>query len=399
MSGGQRLIEPYVASLSPSYVSADDPILNPLYPSPSVLITDTFSEADATNLHGKTTTTGGEVWTVNNGTLDIQSSKARPTAGAGTSWATIDTGFADIDLGITLTYHSDLDGVIFRVLDASNYIRMQVNSTADQVALIKNVAGSESNIGSWSVAVTPGETADFRVFAVGSRIEVHVNGTLRINVTESAHATATKHGVIGGASTNTRFDTFSVEKVVFGDELDSVPLDPLWTKRNVAQSETSLAATSSLVRGGTNLTFDAQGDAILRASPAGDFEVVASMNGPVTLGGMIGPCIIDSSGNGVSFSYYDTGIHLWVIAAYNYSSTGQSFSTAWAEQHWLRLKKSGTTYTGQYSINGTTWATTGGGIASAITPNRVGLLRAFTGGSSTFRLNRFNTYLSPGFYS
>lgn len=181
-----------------------------IFESAPVSITDAFTAANGTNLNGRTTTTGNKIWTVRGGSLDIQSNQARPSAGSGSSWATVDAGISDFDMSVVLTYHSDLDGLIFRASDASNYFRVAVDQTANEVYLVRNLAGVESNLGSWAAATSPGETATIRVVAVGQNIKIYVNATLRIEVNNSSHQTVTKHGIIGGASTSTRFDTFSL---------------------------------------------------------------------------------------------------------------------------------------------------------------------------------------------
>lgn len=189
-----------------------------------------------------------------------------------------------------------------------------------------------------------------------------------------------------------------------GDELDAAPLGGAWTKRNVAQTETLVAGTVVGRTAGVSLNFDAQGDGVFRAAPAGDWEIVASLSGPAAMGAsspMISLCALDAAGTGVGLSFYDAGAHRWTITTYAYSATAATVATTLpgSAEYWLALKKVGTTYSGRVSINGTAW-TAIPGTATGPTPTQVGMIRAFAGSDAgVFTLYRFNVYPSPGYYT
>ena len=181
----------------------------------SAAITDSFSEANGTNLHGKATTTGGKTWTVRNGTMDVSGGLARVTAGSGSSWATIDAGYSNFDMSVTITYAAAvIDGLIFRVVDANNYLRLSIDTNNNRLEMIRNIAGTESNIAlSGDIPnLDPGQTATFRALCVGTSIKIYTGATLRIDTIDATHQTATNHGIIG-FNTGTRFDNFSIEAV------------------------------------------------------------------------------------------------------------------------------------------------------------------------------------------
>lgn len=191
----------------------------------------------------------------------------------------------------------------------------------------------------------------------------------------------------------------------YGDEFQVSTLDVAWTKRNMAGGDVVFPYGGPGVR----LAFDAAGDAILRPAPAGDFEIVVSMQGGFSpaQGQMIGPVILDSSGNGYGVSWYpDSGgsIWNWGVTAYGYASsgnnaTGLNYPFGLGNPYYLGLRKTGTSYQSRYSKDGVTWTGLTTANTSAITPANIGLCRLFAGaGDSQFYLRRFNVYAGPTFY-
>lgn len=177
-------------------------------PAPS--ITETFSNTDGTNLHGKATTTGGKTWTVGNGTFDCNSGKGRATAVTGSAYATIASGLADFDMSCdVLVAAGTVDGVIFRMVDGSNYWRVDLQASNDRIVVARAVAGVETNYISGTFTVDTGVTYVVRVTGVAGAINVYVDGVLRRTISDTTHATATKHGIIA-ASTTTRFDNLTL---------------------------------------------------------------------------------------------------------------------------------------------------------------------------------------------
>lgn len=192
----------------------------------------------------------------------------------------------------------------------------------------------------------------------------------------------------------------------YGDDMVGPVIKGIWTKRNIAQTETFITPTK--VRGSyvnhraMQLHFDAQGDNILQTAPAGDFELIVGIRNLSNYGTMSGLMIVDSAGSGVGFSPYNDGsCYTWNISTYNYGSTGTQLAGAAPVLNgafWLSLKKVGTNYTGKISTDGVTWSS-GVTTGNAFTVNRMGIGRLFTtGGDITIDITRFNYYPSPNYF-
>lgn len=187
----------------------------------------------------------------------------------------------------------------------------------------------------------------------------------------------------------------------YGDEFDAGTLDGAWTTLNIAQTPGNVAAISPYSSAGLSIEFDAQGDAIFRPAPSGDWELVCGFKAVDTIATMTGIASVDAAGTGVAFSPYDAAnCYMWAITTYNYTASGPSISGSPVvnQRYWIALKKVGTAYTGRYSVDGQNWTGYTTSQAGSNTPDRVGILRAFTGASSTFNIYRFNYYPSPTFY-
>jgi hypothetical protein len=197
-----------------------------------------------------------------------------------------------------------------------------------------------------------------------------------------------------------------------GDEFAGSALGAAWTQRNLAGGHVAFPVADPAVR----LTLDAQGDGIWRPAPSGDFELVGSFrflaskltasNDATMLphAAMVGLGIVDSSGTGVGCSWYynGRGFFIWNLTTYNYASSGPTIAMdPPSAAYWLSLKKSGTNYTGRYSLDGSSWSSFTSAQSSAHTVAQIGIGRFFTlgGGDVTVEVSRFNVYPSPGFYS
>lgn len=211
----------------------------------------------------------------------------------------------------------------------------------------------------------------------------------------------------GGGATTLRLPpddkTLHPIHATYGDEMDAVPLGGSWTKRNIAQAEVLVAATN-WAPAGVTIPFDAQGDAIYRAAPTGDFELVCGFTGD-EYGGMTGLLIVDSNGTGVGYSpYFDFNVYCWAVTAWNYASSGPNNgapSPRFGQRYWLALKKVGTAYTGRFSTDGLTWTAFTTAATGPATAAYIGVGRIYTSGGTngTFTLRRFNVYPSPTYYT
>lgn len=183
----------------------------------------------------------------------------------------------------------------------------------------------------------------------------------------------------------------------YGDDFDGASLNARWTRLNLTSGDETYTTTDD---GWLNVVIPGSG-AVDRqyhqAAPAGDFSIIMSM---VLWGDnnsmMFGPMVIDSSGTGIAFTpYNDNNAYIWNLSSYAYSSTGASMLWGgWqhmvGEKHWVRLRKSGTTYYGSASRDGHIWSKEVSGTWAG-TVNRIGFGRMFNNGTRIeAHIDRFN---------
>lgn len=185
----------------------------------------------------------------------------------------------------------------------------------------------------------------------------------------------------------------------YGDDFTGASLDAKWTRHNLTSGDETYDTTDN---GWLVTTVPASGSAdrqYHQAAPAGDFTIIMSQTIHSTSGGagtMVGPMIIDSSGNGIGFTpYNDNNAYFWNLSSYAYSSTGPSQLWGYWDhmtgmKHWIRIRKSGTTYYASVSRDGHRWSpeisTTWGG-----TVDRIGFGRMFNSGVGfVMNVDRFN---------
>lgn len=191
-----------------------------------------------------------------------------------------------------------------------------------------------------------------------------------------------------------------------GDDFNGATLDAAWTERNLGVGDLTFPPADP----GISMYLGAAGDGIWRPAPTGDFEVVASVSGlnGTESGSMIGLGIVDASGNGVGTSMYNGGFgfHLWTLTAYLWSGSGANVPMSVeergrsADMMYMALRKTGTSYTSRFSLDGTTWSSYTAALVNATAMTQIGFGRFLAnGGNLKCTLHRFNVYPGPGFYS
>lgn len=152
------------------------------------------------------------------------------------------------------------------------------------------------------------------------------------------------------------------------------------------------------------VTFPAQGNRLFRLAPAGDFDVIAHMEGPfdsVPTSAMIGLGIVDVNGTGVGGSMYDSGTYAWRITTWNYASTiagGSMGSVAIylnGAHYWSSLRKIGTDTTWRFSPDQSTW-TSRTWTPTAFVPAYFGVVRFFSTGGTTPKVIIHRVLVVPG---
>lgn len=104
--------------------------------------------------------------------------------------------------------------ILFRYTDSSNYyefvIEDNIGGTGNDFGIVKVVGGSATLVAYWSSSANYSSTYELKVIYNGTSIQGYVDGTLRINTTDSAHSTGnvgirTDRGTASGT-----FNDFSI---------------------------------------------------------------------------------------------------------------------------------------------------------------------------------------------
>jgi hypothetical protein len=202
-----------------------------------------------------------------------------------------------------------------------------------------------------------------------------------------------RHVAPPAAAALPKLPTDSTLNATYGDHFTGSSLDTAkWTRYNISSgAETSYTDATVLEVALADTTAARQ---YHQPAPSGDFSVVLrqSLNGG---GSMIGPMIIDSSGNGIAASQYGDGAgYMWYVTAYAYGGTGAILSTTVAvyngQWNWVEINKSGTDYKWRISGNGFTWSSWSTTYSWAGTVDRVGFGRIYGTTAETWRVDSFN---------
>ncbi len=189
---------------------------------PGTLVLDHYTASNGTAVNGHSPDTGPSA-AVADASFDIQSNKARQTGGSGVCLASYESNVADVTISATLqvtTYGlsgSHDFGLIGRYVDSSNYWLLVADSGPGVLLLQEVTSGSFTTRASASMGtaglpfLTLATNYTMTLVVTGSSITGTLGAT-SLNYTSSAHATATKHGLIayapyGGTYT---FDDFTV---------------------------------------------------------------------------------------------------------------------------------------------------------------------------------------------
>jgi len=180
----------------------------------TVQLSDSFNRADSTTTLGSTDggTLSLRAWVMYGAaTYGIAGNTAYNATG-GEGVAAVETSDADVTITVPLTVgvsaaNPDM-AVVFRLVDASNFLYAQVNGGGLQVG--KKVGNIFANLGSpYSFTPVDGTIYTVKVVTVGSSIEVFLDGVSRVAFNDTTHQTATKHGLRLFESTD-RADSFEV---------------------------------------------------------------------------------------------------------------------------------------------------------------------------------------------
>lgn len=172
------------------------------------LVSDTFDRPDSTTSLGTADT--GQVWAALDGTWGIETNRAYTPGGGLDRQAVVESGASDVTVEVTVPVVTTGAGVVGRSVDGSNYWLWTWEAGVPRMALYKRVGGGHTLVGSYSLAALPdGSRLGLRM--TGTTVVGLLDGMDVLTVTDSAHQTATRHGMRVYNSDITRLDNFRVE--------------------------------------------------------------------------------------------------------------------------------------------------------------------------------------------
>jgi hypothetical protein len=180
----------------------------------TTLISEQFTAANGTAITSLTPAVNvpGGSWAMLTGTApQVQSNQLSSVSG--TAVAAIESGQSDGTLSVR-TAGSQVSGLMFRGVDANNYLFVRITMSTDRIRLWKIVSGSQSAITADTLisGVTIDDNYLLSVELNGTSIVVKIDGVTQLSITDSTLLTATKVGIYSaaGAGLNT-WDDFLFE--------------------------------------------------------------------------------------------------------------------------------------------------------------------------------------------
>lgn len=176
----------------------------------TVNITDDFNRADEDPLSNATTS---EPWITQLGSIGVQTNRSHAFAlSGGNAISTIESLVSDCTVRgavVAVANNTTTGGIVFRYVDNNNYWRyIDLGSDDGSVRVTRRVAGVNTDL--WdsgpTAAVVP---FDIKVVLDGDDIEVWLDGVSQTTITDSAHNTATEHGLFYSGG-NPHIDDFSI---------------------------------------------------------------------------------------------------------------------------------------------------------------------------------------------
>lgn len=189
----------------------------------------------------------------------------------------------------------------------------------------------------------------------------------------------------------------------YGDDFAASSLDAKWTRHNLSSSDESYQ-----VEDGSHMMVYLYGGSAdklyYQTAPAGDFELVVSLTYYSGANTFVGPFVVDSSGNGVTFTAYsDNNAYMWKLASWVYDTNPSlanvgnnqgigSFFGPQGNRIWLALNKTGTAYKGRISTDGKNWSAYSGTTTQTFTVASIGFGRMYSpsSGAAWMRVDRFD---------
>lgn len=171
---------------------------------PAATVSDTFTATDGTALTAHATDTG-ETWSYDVGGFTITGNQVVPNV-AGDNRAYLETGLSDGTFQVLGNLGADTGeaknrhlGIIYRRSATNSYWYLRLyrpaNSAAADLALIKTVTGTTTEVTKLSISADPSAFHELKVVVSGNSHTAYLNGVSVLSATDSALATATGAGI------------------------------------------------------------------------------------------------------------------------------------------------------------------------------------------------------------
>lgn len=165
--------------------------LEEMYPE-GMAVLDHFTDTNGVLLSAHTPDVGPVAgWSIEAGSLNIESNYARTIGSALTQVAVVDGESADGTLKCSVNPSSGQAGIVFRFADTDNYWLLAAYSN---LRLYKYVAGVETEYACAAVELR-GQWSDLKVVLDGDDIAIYLEGVNVYNRTDSDHSANTEHGL------------------------------------------------------------------------------------------------------------------------------------------------------------------------------------------------------------
>lgn len=182
-----------------------------------LLIHDDFNAANGTAISGRTPSPvnlPGNTWAIlGTATWTIQSNRASKTAGGANNLAVINAADADVTITCDVTIANaggERHGVGLRASDVNNFWALTWRNT-NLVEIIERNGGTVTVRASAALTLTPGNTYEFKLVAIGTSLTGYVDGVQYVSYgSATLNQTNTNHGIYAGATAQPTWDNFKV---------------------------------------------------------------------------------------------------------------------------------------------------------------------------------------------
>lgn len=194
-------------------------------PGGGVFVNEPFTAANGTNVDSLT---GWEAHPSKTGSFLVQSNRAYASAGSPMLYHTGTPISADytVETTIRCVTNSAKTGIVGRLdTTAETCYEIFYRLSDTRWRLARKIDGTIFEIGSFTQVLTPGNDYTVALEMVGTTINVYIDGTLRIGVTDTGITAKGKAGIVQATSVSTT-SGYHIDSITATDETAGPPADP-----------------------------------------------------------------------------------------------------------------------------------------------------------------------------